>query len=149
MSNVLLDVNVLVSLLDSAHAHHEAAVRWFRAVALVEGWATTPITENGFVRVVSYVNYPNLRLTPFMAAASLAQFISAFAGSHRFWELDATICDPELFDLTKLTGARQITDAYLAGIAFRRGGRLATFDSSIQWRAIRGADAKLIEHIKS
>jgi predicted nucleic acid-binding protein len=29
----LLDVNVLVSLLDSAHAHHDAAFAWFGTAA--------------------------------------------------------------------------------------------------------------------
>ncbi len=82
-----------------------------------------------------------------MAANSLAQLKTAFSGSHRFWGLDDSVCDHSLFDLGVLTGARQITDAYLAGIAFRKGGRLATFDGGIPWRAVRGADAKLIERL--
>ena len=48
----LLDINVLVALFDSAHVHHEAAHRWFANVGNAS-WATCPITENGFVRVVS------------------------------------------------------------------------------------------------
>ena len=67
----LLDVNVLVSLLDSAHVHHAAALTWFRAVAAAEGWATCPLTENGLIRVVSHFSYPNLRLSPACAAESL------------------------------------------------------------------------------
>ncbi len=143
----LLDVNVLVALLDSAHEHHAAVVPWFRSSAAVGGWATTPITENGFVRVVSYVNYPNLRLTPGMASAALGQLKAAFAATHSFWPADISLCDNTLFDLGVLTGARQVTDAYLAGIAFSRGGRLATFDGGIQWRAIRGANAGLVERL--
>ena len=64
MSVRLLDVNVLVSLLDSAHVHHDPAVEWFRNVAATGGWASCAITENGFIRVVSSMSYPNLRLTP-------------------------------------------------------------------------------------
>ncbi|MDX2270250.1 MAG: hypothetical protein NW208_19265 [Bryobacter sp.] len=72
MSIRLLDVNVLVSLLDSAHLHHPIVLSWFRNVASLSGWATCPITENGLVRVVSHSSYPNLRLSPAEVAASLA-----------------------------------------------------------------------------
>ena len=147
MSVRLLDVNVLVSLLDSAHVHHGVAVEWFRRVAAVEGWATCPITENGFIRVVSQRSYPNLQLTPAMAAVSLVRFKDAWAGIHRFLPDEISLTDLELFDLSVLTGARQITDAYLAGLAFRKGGRLATLDGGIPWQAVCGADAGLVERI--
>ncbi len=55
----LLDINVLVALFDSAHVHHEAAHRWFASVGNAS-WATCPITENGFVRVVSNPVYPTV-----------------------------------------------------------------------------------------
>ncbi len=147
MSVRLLDVNVLVSLLDSAHAHHGAAVRWFREVASAEGWATCATTENGFVRVVSGVSYPNLRLTPALAAASLARFTAGFDRIHRFWPGEVSLTDTAIFDLTVLTGARQTTDAWLAGLAYRNGGRIATFDTAIPWKAVRGADAGLLDRI--
>jgi toxin-antitoxin system PIN domain toxin len=140
-------VNVLVSLLDSAHLHHEIAVKWFRAVAAVEGWATCPITENGLVRIVSNVGYPNLRLTQAAAAESLARFKVGFPDIHRFWADEISLTDAALFDLTVLTGSRQTTDAYLAGLAFRKGGRVATLESGIPWRAVRGSDAGLVERV--
>ena len=143
----LLDVNVLISLLDSAHANHAASVAWFRGFALVEGWATCPITENGLVRIVSQVSYPNLRVTTAMAAQSLARLKSNFADSYRFWASEVSIADDRVFDLNVLTGPRQTTDAYLAGLAFRKGGRLATFDKAIPWRAVRGAGEELVERI--
>jgi uncharacterized protein len=144
MSARLLDVNVLVSLLDSAHVHHEIAVKWFRAV---EGWATSPTTENGLIRIVSHVSYPNLRLTPAVAAESLARFKAGFPGIHQFWADEVSLNETTLFDLTVLTGSRQTTDVYLAGLAFRKGGRLATLDGGIPWRAVRGAKAELVERI--
>jgi len=147
MSVRLLDVNVLISLLDSAHVHHDAAVRWFRAVAAVEGWATSPIAENGFIRIVSHISYPNLRLTPALAAASLARFKVGFSGIHHFWMDEISLTDTALFDLRQLTGSRQTTDAYLAGLAFRKNGRLATLEGGIPWRAVRGAEAGLVERI--
>jgi hypothetical protein len=143
----LLDVNVLVSLLDSAHVHHDVALAWFQAVAAKEGWATCPLTENGLIRVVSHLSYPNLRLSPAHAADSLALFKSGFQGIHQFWPDSISLTDSALFDLAVLTGSRQTTDAYLAGLAFRNGGRLVTFDGGIPWRAARGADAGLVERI--
>jgi hypothetical protein len=143
----LLDVNVLVSILDSAHVHHDAALTWFRAVAATEGWATCPVTENGLIRVVSHLSYPNLRLSPAHAAESLALFKTGFPEIHRFWPDAISLTDSAIFDLAVLTGSRQTTDAYLAGLAFRNGGRLATFDGGIPWRAVRGADARLVERI--
>jgi predicted nucleic acid-binding protein len=50
----LPDVNVLIALFDPAHIHHEPAHTWF-AVACEDGWATCPLTENGFLRVVSLI----------------------------------------------------------------------------------------------
>ena len=147
MKTRLLDVNVLVSLLDSAHVHHQPAAEWFRDVAVAQGWATCPITENGFVRVVSSVSYPNLRLTPAMAAQSLARFKAGFPGVHRFWPDAISLADTSIFDLACLTGSRQTTDIYLAGLAFHNGGCLTTLDGAVQWRAIRGASAGLVEKV--
>jgi toxin-antitoxin system PIN domain toxin len=148
MSVRLLDVNVLISLLDSAHLHHDVAVRWFKAVAAVEGWSTCPITENGFVRVVSHRSYPNLQLTPALAAHSLFRFKAGFPETCRFWTNNVSLTDTTLFNLEVLTGSRQTTDAYLAGLALHNGGRLATLESNIPWRAIRGASASLVERIE-
>jgi toxin-antitoxin system PIN domain toxin len=147
MSVRLLDVNILISLLDSAHVHHGAVVRWFRGTAAKEGWATCPITENGFIRIVSHLNYANFRLTPAMAADSLARLKTSFTGIHRFWTDEISLTDRELFDLPQLTGSRQTTDAYLAGLAFCKGARLSSLDSGIAWKAVRGADSGLIEKI--
>ena len=143
----LLDVNVLISLLDSAHVYHMPAVKWFRAVASSQGWATTPPTENGFTRAVSQVSYPNLRLTPAMASTSLARFKESFSGIHHFWPDEASLTDSSVFDRSILTGSRQITDAYLAGLAHRNRGRLATLDGGIAWRSVRNAGPDLIENI--
>jgi toxin-antitoxin system PIN domain toxin len=147
MSVRLLDVNVLVSLLDSAHVHHGVAVAWFRKTAAAEGWATCPVTENGFIRIVSHVSYPNLRVAPAVAAESLTRFKAGFSGVHRFWADDISLGDLSRFDLRPLTGSRQTTDAYLAGLAFSKGARIATLDAAIPWRVVIGADAALVERI--
>ena len=64
MSVRLLDVNILVSLMDSAQVHHAPSVRWFRETAVPNGWSTCAVTEMGFVRTLSSHAYPNRRLIP-------------------------------------------------------------------------------------
>ena len=45
----LLDINVLVALFDADHVHHDFAHDWF-IDHHERGWATCPVTENGFIR---------------------------------------------------------------------------------------------------
>ncbi|MCI0357773.1 MAG: PIN domain-containing protein [Planctomycetaceae bacterium] len=140
----LLDVNVLVALFDSAHVHHEAAHRWFASSAMAS-WATCPITENGFIRVVSNPAYPTAIATPEEANARLRSFCAG--PGHVFWPDELSLMDRGRFDLSRLQGHQQITDVYLAGLAERNGGKLATFDASIPTAAIVGARADLVEVI--
>ena len=125
----------------------KTAVRWFRSGAAREGWASAPITENGFIRIVSHPSYPNMRLTPALACESLERFKQGFPKAYRFWPDEVTLTDGTLFDLTRLTGAQRTIDIYLAGLAFRKNGRMATLERSLVWQAVRGAEAGLIERI--
>ena len=77
----------------------------------------------------------------------LGRFKSNFAGIHRFWPDEISMTDGSLFDLSVLTGSRQITDAYLAGLAHRKGGRLVTLDANVAWRAVVGGKPELVERI--
>ncbi len=140
----LLDINVLVALFDSAHVHHEAARRWFASVGNAS-WATCPITENGFVRVVSNPVYPTV-------SASLGEATERLRGlcgqaGHVLWPDIVSLTDSTLFDMLQLSGHQQITDLYLAGLAFRQGGKLATSDTSIPVSALVGAPADVAEII--
>ena len=57
MRRALLDVNVLLALLDSDHIDHRRAHDWLdEEIGL--GWASCPITENGFARIISQPRYP-------------------------------------------------------------------------------------------
>lgn len=49
----LLDVNVLTALLDEAHIHHARAMSWLER-NIEYGWATSPITQNGCMRIHAY-----------------------------------------------------------------------------------------------
>ena len=59
--------------------------------------------------------------------------------SHEFWPDAVSLRDDTLFDPQVHVSYGQLTDVYLLGLALRMGGTLATFDTSIPWRAVRGA----------
>ena len=50
----LLDVNVLIALLDPIHEHRQKVTDWYLKHQR-RGWATCPLTENGFIRIFGYV----------------------------------------------------------------------------------------------
>lgn len=132
----LLDVNVLVALFDPAHLHHRAAHLWL-ADNKRSGWATCPITENGFCRVISHPRYPGRRTSPSDAIARLRQFRGS--GHHEFWPDSLSVCDEEHFAHDHLLGHRQITDTYLLALAVAHGARLVTFDQGITPAVLREA----------
>ena len=136
---VLLDVNVLVALFDPHHIHHDTAHDWF-AANRDAGWATCPITENGFIRVISHPAY-GLGERVETAAARLRAFCES--GGHQFWR-DAISLRDAPFDLARAGGAKQLTDIYLLGMAINRKGRLATFDRSIPVGAVAGATPEAV-----
>ena len=142
----LLDVNVLVSLFDPAHIHHEAAHEWF-ARRREQGWATCPLTENGVVRVLSSPTYPGRRTTVADALSRLDAFTAS--GGHEFWEDSVTLRDAEVIDPVHVGGARQVTDVYLLALAVSREGRLASFDRRLNPSAVKGATPRHIALIAS
>jgi uncharacterized protein len=134
MSHIaLLDVNVLVALFDPNHVHHEAAHRWFGANRR-PGWATCPLTENGLVRVLSNSAYPGAAERPAQILERLRLFCAS--GHHVFWADEVSLRDAQLFQVDLGFSHRQITDAYLLGLAKRNSGRLATFDRSVPLSAV-------------
>ena len=53
---ILVDTGPLVALFDPDHIHHDLAHDWF-SDHQGHGWATCPVTENGFVRILSNPAY--------------------------------------------------------------------------------------------
>jgi len=133
----LLDVNALVALAWDSHVHHAVMRTWF-ATHSSEGWATCPVTENGFVRVSS-----NPKVLPSAigveAARGVLSALRAAAG-HRFLVDDVSIGDA---DVPRMTGHRQVTDAHLLALARRRGVRLVTFDAGV-FALADGRDVSLL-----
>lgn len=138
----LLDVNVLVALVDSAHLNHEAAHRWFASCAR---WATCPLTQNALVRILSDPAYPTVDATPAEVGAMLRELLGH--PRHTAFDDDVSVADEALFDLRWVTSSRQLTDVYLLGLAVRHGARLATFDRRIPHAGVRAATAASIDLI--
>jgi len=134
----LLDVNVLIALSDPMHTHHDVAHHWFSGTGQA-GWATCPITENGFVRIASHPNYPN-RPGDFLVVLAMLRQFCALPG-HHFWSADISI--RTLLQPEALIPHSQITDIFLLGLAAHQGGKLATLDQRIAAKVIAGGSAAL------
>ena len=132
----LLDVSVLLPLFDPSHMHHELAHDWFEDQQR-QGWATCPITENGFVRLATSVAYSNPLLRPADILARLITFRRT--GRHEFWPASLSLTDERVFSAAHIRGHKQLTDVYLLGLAKSNGGALATFDQSIHLGSVKGA----------
>jgi hypothetical protein len=131
----LLAVSVLLPLFDARHTHHSAARNW-RALHRDKGWASCPLTQNGFVRIISKPGYA--RPIDLRTALSVLRD-QAEQTDHEFWPDGLSITDAGVFDHDFILGPNQITDVYLLGLAVRNGGRLVTFDRGLPLRAVRGA----------
>ena len=133
MTVYLLDVNLLLALSDPMHIHHESAHRWF-AESGPQSWATSPITENGFIRIASHPSYPN---RPGDVTAVLDIFRQLCdAPGHQFWSEDISIL--QILEPDAIITHAQITDVYLLGLAVHKRGKLATLDRRIPTDAVRG-----------
>jgi toxin-antitoxin system PIN domain toxin len=121
----LLDVNVLIALMDSSHIEHNRAHEWFDAIGR-HSWATSPMTENGALRVLGHPQYSNSPGSPAVIAQMLQEFC-ALPG-HVFWPDNISLLDPRCVDTSRLLAATQITDSYLLALAVAHEGQLATFD---------------------
>jgi toxin-antitoxin system PIN domain toxin len=134
----LLDVSVLLPLFDIGHAQHQAAVAWCSDNGGA-GWASCPLTQNGFARIACQRGYPR----PARIIDALSVLRNQIGEpNHEFWPDDITITDEAIFDYSYILGPNQITDVYLLGLAVRNGGRLVTFDRGLPVKAVRGAEPR-------
>ena len=139
MTRFLLDINILIALLDSAHVQHDRAHEWF-ATAGRKAWATCPLTENGVLRIVGHARYPNSPGTPAAVLELLAEL--CVLPGHDFWPDDITLRDTERVARRRLLDSSQVTDSYLLALAKAHGGKLATFDQRLVTDAVvNGAQA--------
>src|SRR5437016_4889027 len=138
----LLDVNVLIALFDPEHIHHEIAHDWFAENHRL-GWATCPLTENGFLRVLGNPARGGETTRVPHLVTHLRKFCTS--GHHHFWADAVSLLDETLFNATLFRGYRQLTDIYLLGLAVKRGGRFVTFDEGVPLGAVKGAPRAALE----
>ena len=124
----LFDVGVLVALFDPAHLHHDTAHAWLDEHR-GQGWATCPVSENGFVRIVAHPDYPGSRSTVSDALERLQAFTES--GDHHFWPDSTSLRRGSRFDAGRLEDHGHITAGYLLLLAVHHGGRLVTFDHAL------------------
>lgn len=118
---ILLDANVLIAVVLEGHIHHERADRWLAGHP--GRFATCSTTQGTLLRV-------HMQLAKERSPAAAWSVLQAVAGHprHEFWD--------DGFPYTAvphrhLQGPKQVTDAWLAELARRRGSRLATFDTAL------------------
>jgi toxin-antitoxin system PIN domain toxin len=122
----LLDVNVLVALTSAVHVHHLLVKEWFNANLNLE-WAICAFTEAGFVRTAIPPRPGQIEISE---ATTILSQLAQHPGYH-YLPITAdwyTLCSPFF---KRLYGTKQITDAYLLGLAIREGLILVTLDRAI------------------
>ncbi len=122
----LLDLNVLIALAWPQHVHHTRAHQWFAGWG--RPWATSAITEAGFVRLSMNAAVVGAPVSAASALASLAAMRSV--PGHTYVADHSTLAEPAIA-LDRLATSRQVTDAHLVNLAARAGSVLATFDRRI------------------
>ncbi|PYS53385.1 MAG: VapC toxin family PIN domain ribonuclease [Acidobacteria bacterium] len=142
MTTALLDLSVFIALAWPAHEHHVPARAWFLSRSRSK-WATCPITQLGFIRLLSNPAFSPDALSVGEAFGLLMKNVSE--PSHEFWP-DALPVARALKPLMgKIIGHRQMTDAYLLSLAIRHKARLVTFDRGLVELA---TEAKAALHVE-
>jgi toxin-antitoxin system PIN domain toxin len=116
---VLLDSSVAIALLTDEHEHFDASRRWFRALS--DRYATCPMTQGAVVRYA---------LRRGRSATGAMQSLNSLISNdrHDFWPDDVEF---PAVRLAGVVGHSQVTDAYLAELARKRSGRVATLDQGM------------------
>ena len=114
----LLDGNLLVAMAIDSHEHHRRVMHWFDRERAA--FATCLITQGTLLRV-----HMSVAADPSPAAAWRALKALVAHPDHVYW--------PDAFGYLEvrhhgLQGSKQVTDAWLAEVARRRGGKVATLD---------------------
>ncbi len=121
MTTYLLDANDLIALTVADHEHHELVSFW---AGRGQRFALCPIVEGSLVRFLVRIGE---------TAQSAKELLRVVHATPRctFWTDALSYRDVDLDDVT---GHRQVTDSYLAGLARSNKGNLATLDRALAAR---------------
>jgi hypothetical protein len=134
---LLLDLNVLIALLDSGHQSYQNAQDWFISSGN-DHVGLCPLTEAGFLRVTTNPAYRPAPRTMDQAIAILQALKAHPRFAHPlfgFWEIKESLLALSAPFAARFRGHKQVTDAYLLGLAIKEKGVLVTFDKGIQYMA--------------
>jgi predicted nucleic acid-binding protein len=124
-SRYLLDVNVVIALLFQDHFHYELVTGWFSTPDLQ--WSVCAFAEAGFLR---HATAPHPWQLTMAEATELIKQLTRHPNC-QYLPVDAdwqALCSPFF---PRLQGTKQVTDAYLLGLAVRGGLVLVTMDKGI------------------
>lgn len=133
MTGFLLDVNVLLALSLPTHQHHRRATAWFEQG---RHWATTPVTETAFVRLIVKPRVVGYEIPVDQALAALGTMRQL--PGHLFVPDASSLAEP-VIDVAPLVGTKQVTDFHLLNLAAAHDLLFATLDGSLA-RAISAGD---------
>jgi toxin-antitoxin system PIN domain toxin len=127
----------LIALVDSGHQHYQTAQEWFISSGK-DHVGLCPLTEAGFLRITTNPSYRPAPRTIEEAIAILQvlkrhpRFAHPLFG---YWEIKESWIDLTARFVACISGHKQVTDAYLLGLAIKEKGVLVTFDKGIQYMA--------------
>lgn len=127
MTQFLLDVNVLIALHTPSHASFRLAQRWFHSKG-ADNFSTCAITQSGFIRISAQIA---LEENVGFEEAKIALNALIAQPGHALSPIDIGYLAATASFGSRIHGHRQITDAYLLGLALHHYGKLATLDRAI------------------
>ncbi len=124
----LIDVNLLFAIHQPGHSHFVTATRWFTTMGCTS-FATCPITQAGLLRLLTQ-HIADASPFSLQEAREALAHLTDLPG-HSYWQDRPDFLTVTAKFYSKLQGHRQITDAYLLGLAIHNRGKLATLDRGI------------------
>ncbi len=125
----LLDVNIAIALLDPDHVHYRRVRKWLTGTEQM--WGTCAFTEAGFLRITTDPRAGAFTVEQAVESLRLLTLHPRF----RFWPIGACWATLAAPFLKHVVGHKQITDAYLLGLAISEDGILVTMDKGIRFLA--------------
>jgi toxin-antitoxin system PIN domain toxin len=127
VSVYLLDVNVLIALHTPSHGSYLKVQKWFHSVGQ-NGFSTCSITQSGFLRISAQIA---AEANVGYAEARIALHHLTGRSGHVFWPIDMGYLQASEPLDSRIQGRRQITDAYLLGVAMTMNGKITTLDRGV------------------
>ena len=128
MTPHLLDVNVLVAIQWEQDQSHKTVFDWFSRIGK-QSFATCAVTQTSWLRLMMNPSFPGQKASMREARAAM-QNLTQLEG-HTFWAAAPPYEDIVASFVRRILGHRQITDAYLLGLAIQNRGVLVTRDKAI------------------